>query len=50
VGQVKQLIAKQLFPQSYITNFEYNKETVLDDMPESCSVEQITSAFNSSRI
>lgn len=46
-GTGKTTIAKQLFPQSYITNFEYNKETVLDDMPESCSVEQITSAFNS---
>jgi ABC-type lipoprotein export system ATPase subunit/GNAT superfamily N-acetyltransferase len=46
-GTGKTTIAKQLFPESYITNFEYNKETVLDDMPENCSVEQITSAFNS---
>ena len=46
-GTGKTTIAKQLFPDSYITNFEYNQETVLDDMPKECSVEQITSAFNS---
>lgn len=46
-GTGKTTIAKQLFPDSYITNFEYNAETVLDDMPKNCSVEQITSAFNS---
>jgi len=46
-GTGKTTIAKQLFPESYITNYEYNMETVLDDMPKECSVEQITSAFNS---
>lgn len=46
-GTGKTTIAKQLFPDSYITNYEYNSETVLDDMPKECSVEQITSAFNS---
>ena len=46
-GTGKTTIAKQLFSDSYITNFEYHYETVLDDMPKQCNVEQITSAFNS---
>ena len=46
-GTGKTTIAKQLFPDSYITNYEYQSETVLDDMPKECNVEQITSAFNS---
>ena len=46
-GTGKTTIAKQLFPYSYVTSYEYTKETVLDDMPKECSVEQITSAFNS---
>lgn len=46
-GTGKTTIAKQLFPDSYITNYKYNSETVLDDMPKECSVGQITSAFNS---
>ena len=45
-GTGKTTIAKQLFPDSYITNFKYNEQTVLDDMPKDCSVEQITYAFN----
>jgi len=46
-GTGKTTIAKQLFPDSYITTYEYTNETVLDDMPKECSVEQITQAFNS---
>jgi ABC-type lipoprotein export system ATPase subunit/GNAT superfamily N-acetyltransferase len=46
-GTGKTTIAKQLFEDAYITSYEYNAETVLDDMPKECSVEQITSAFNS---
>lgn len=46
-GSGKTTIAKQLFPESYITNFEYSAETILDDMPKKCSVEDITKAFNS---
>lgn len=46
-GSGKTTIAKQLFPDSYITNFEYTAETILDDMPKQCSVEDITKAFNS---
>ena len=46
-GTGKTTIAKQLFEDAYITNFEYNAETILDDMPKDCSLEQITNAFNS---
>ena len=46
-GSGKTTIAKQLFENAYITQYEYLAETVLDDMPKECSVEQITSAFNS---
>jgi GNAT superfamily N-acetyltransferase len=46
-GTGKTTIAKQLFEDSYITNFEYHAESILDDMPKECSIEQITSAFNS---
>ena len=46
-GSGKTTIAIQLFPETYITNFEYSAETILDDMPKNCSVEDITKAFNS---
>lgn len=46
-GTGKTTIAKQLFPDSYITAYNYLKESVLDDMPESASVEEITMTFNS---
>ena len=46
-GTGKTTIAKQLFENAYITNFEYTAETILDDMPKECSLEQITNAFNS---
>ena len=46
-GTGKSTIAKQLFSESYIINFDYKEESVLDDMPENKSVEEITSAFNS---
>ena len=46
-GTGKTTIAKQLFPESYVTNYKYDKFTVLDDMPKDCSVDQITKAFNS---
>jgi Cdc6-like AAA superfamily ATPase len=46
-GTGKTTIAKQLFEDAYITSYEYTAETVLDDMPKDCSVEEITAAFNS---
>ncbi len=46
-GTGKTTIAKELFPKSYITNFKYNAETILDDMPENKSIEEISKTFNS---
>lgn len=46
-GTGKTTIAKELFADAYITNFEYSAESVLDDMPKNCSVEDISKAFNS---
>lgn len=46
-GTGKTTIAKELFPNSYITNFDYDNETILDDMPKARSVAEITRAFNS---
>lgn len=46
-GTGKTTIAKELFPQEYITNFEYSQNCILDDMPKNKSVEEITNAFNS---
>ena len=46
-GTGKTTIAKELFPDSYITRFQYSAESIVDDMPKDKSVEEITSAFNS---
>lgn len=46
-GTGKTTIARELFKDAYITKFDYNAESVLDDMPEDCSVEQIAKTFNS---
>ena len=46
-GTGKSTISKELFKESYITNFEYKEQTILDDMPKECSVEQICKTFNS---
>ena len=46
-GTGKTTIAKELFENAYVTNFEYKAETILDDMPESASVDDITKIFNS---
>lgn len=46
-GSGKTTIAKHLFPECYITNFNYSHESILDDMPENVSMELITKTFNS---
>ena len=46
-GTGKTTIAKELFSNSYITKFNYKAETILDDMPENKSVNDITKVFNS---
>lgn len=46
-GTGKTSIAKELFKDAYVTDYLYNAEAVIDDMPSDCSVEDITSMFNS---
>lgn len=46
-GTGKTTIAKELFSNAYITDFDYTAECILDDMPEDKSVDEITRTFNS---
>lgn len=46
-GTGKTTIAKQLFKNSYITNYTYNNKSILDDMPKDASISEITKTFNS---
>lgn len=46
-GTGKTTIAKELFKDLLIDNFEYKAESILDDMPEYCTVEEICKTFNS---
>lgn len=46
-GTGKTTIAKELFPESYVTNFEYKEESILDDFDKRLSVDEITRTFNS---
>jgi len=45
-GTGKTTIAKELFPKSYITNFKYKAESILDDMPKDKSIDEIVKTFN----
>ena len=45
-GTGKTTISKELFPNSYITTFNYSKPSVIDDMPER-SIDEIVKTFNS---
>lgn len=46
-GTGKTTIAKQLFPDAYVTAFEYEAEAIVDDMPKAKSIDEITRTFNS---
>lgn len=46
-GTGKSTIARELFPDAYVTTYEYKAESILDDMPADQSVADITKAFNS---
>lgn len=46
-GTGKTTIAKELFSDNYITQFEYKADNILDDMPKECSIKDITKVFNS---
>lgn len=42
----KTTIAKELFGEHYVSGFEYNKKSVIDDMP-SCGIDEIEKMFYS---
>lgn len=46
-GTGKTTISKQLFENFYITSFDYKEDCILNDMPQDCSIEEITKSFNS---
>lgn len=46
-GTGKTTIAKELFGDHYFCKHEYNKNSVIDDMPENLSVDEITKMFYS---
>lgn len=46
-GSGKTTIAKELFSDFLITNFEYTHDTILDDMPKDVSMNDICMALNS---
>jgi len=45
-GTGKTTIAKELFPDSYFYGYEYKEKSVIDDMPQNLSVDEICKAFN----
>lgn len=46
-GTGKSTIAKQLFNRFYITGYQYDDRSVLDNMPERCTTKEIELAFTS---
>lgn len=45
-GTGKTTIARELFADAYIENFDYTHESILDDMPQGIPMETITKTFN----
>lgn len=46
-GSGKSTIAKQIFPNEYISSLTYGNQSVIDEMPKDKSTEEITKTFNS---
>lgn len=46
-GTGKTTIARELFGDSVVSSFEYSGLSVLDDMPQGCSLDEITRTFYS---
>lgn len=44
-GTGKSTIAKELFGEQLITNFDWSAASVVDDMPQSCSMDEIERMF-----
>jgi ABC-type ATPase with predicted acetyltransferase domain len=46
-GTGKSTIAKQLFSENYISGYQYDNRSVLDNMPNNCTTKEIELAFTS---
>jgi ABC-type glutathione transport system ATPase component len=46
-GTGKTTIAKEMFKDFYITKFDYSKSSIIDDMPDNRSIDEIVRTFNS---
>lgn len=46
-GTGKTTIAKEVFGEEYITEYEYSEKSVIDDMPKSKSVKEVEKQFTS---
>ena len=46
-GTGKTTIAKEMFNDFYITNYNWNNKSLIDDFPENLSVDEIVRTFNS---
>lgn len=44
-GTGKSTIAKELFGNQFVTGFQYNAKSVVDDMPKDCSMDEIERTF-----
>lgn len=45
-GTGKTTIAKEMFNDFYITTFDYNKKSIIDDMPSNKGIDEIVRTFN----
>ena len=45
-GTGKTTIAKELFNKYYIEKYDYSNGSILDDMPDFCSIDEISRIFN----
>jgi ABC-type ATPase with predicted acetyltransferase domain len=46
-GSGKSTIAREIFGENYISNFQYDDRSVIDNMPKERSTQEITKTFNS---
>lgn len=46
-GTGKTTIAKEIFKEDYFNGFDYDGETIMDDMPKEKSIDEICKTFNS---
>ena len=46
-GTGKTTICKEMFPDNYITEYKWEKKSIIDDIPDDKSVDEIVRVFNS---